>query len=179
MNILSSAHIIKYEFVSFNKEDISILKNRRNAKLRYIISTYIALLSLLGMGLVIGYMNAYAGLAGFDIVLINRVAPVFFSFLTILLTYFFYKFYRQVVHPLNKDLKSGSKQLIWFNTKKYAMPFFNRYYLYIPLTTRPQVEIGKEDFFMLPEDACMTLETGKNSEYILRINFNDTKIDFY
>jgi len=106
-------------------------------------------------------------------------APYVCSFIFLMATIFFLKYYLQTVRPVLRDLKNRKKKLVFFRPEKTDMSAFNRYYLTIPLSKDQLVEITQEDFFLINDAGLLCLEIGPDSQYILRLMYHGKEIKFF
>lgn len=104
------------------------------------------------------------------------VAPYFCGFLFVISTIFFGKYYFQSVHPIIKDIKNKKKLLIFYRPKKSEMPFFNQYYISTPLSYFQQIKVSKADFESIKEEDMLCLETGPDSNFLLKLRNKDRRI---
>ncbi len=173
------SEILEVRYTTLTAGERRVLKAKRNKKIAYITTTYLILLGILVAGVDLAYEDAEGPQKRFDPELLKTVGPMFLIGMWIILTIYFTKWFFQDAHSFTKDLKSNQKKQTYFVGKKYVMPFFNKYYLYLPHHKQPQVQLPAEDFAMIPDQAKFLLETGKYSGHILCLSYNGKQIYIY
>ena len=178
--------IVQTNSAPLTNENRKILITLRNRKLKYLLTTYLSLLCVLAMAWVI----AVSGGLNRKSVLLNNsvkveakkaqiVAPVLFSFFILVLTIFFLKYYFQTVHRYNKDIKANLKNIIEFESTKYSMPVFNRYYLKTPVEQKQVVEISKDIYESLKDHEKLFFEIAPFSSHIFDLKKGDRSISYF
>src|SRR5260221_3217287 len=173
--------ITRTEERPFSKEDLQLLKSKRNKQFRILASGY---LPFIAFGLYILFMGPQSLNTGrhdnirpymkmnIDDEQRNRfwtVAPYFLGFMFLILNIYFGKLYFQSLRPLLKDIKLNKKQLIFFKPEKTAMALFNKYYLTTPLYKYQQIQVNADDFNNISDHNDLCLEVGPNSVFVLRL----------
>lgn len=97
----------------------------------------------------------------------------------LIVTLFFIKFLLKSLIPLIKDIRGKEKFLIYFFPLKTidGEPF--SYYLSIPLTKIPRIEVSKDEFESLTEKEVLTLETTPFSTFFLSLNKGHKEIKYF
>lgn len=90
---------------------------------------------------------------------------------------YFYYLYRKTIFPLTKDIKKGTKLILFLHLEKRE-PFFNRYFIYTPLRKTRQLEISGEDYFRL-KDGTVSLAIAPSSLVILELLNGREEIAFH
>ena len=161
-----------------------ILTKIKNKKSHYFYST----LGVLLLVILISYIYAinirssgrtyYRRLSEDELIRIRTIAPIFFTLTGIALLIYFRSFYRKLVLPYIKDLKSEKKEILYYSPDKYQTPFFAEYYITTPLTEKFRVKVSKEIFDEIDPNskACMSL--GQFSRFVFGIEVDVKKINF-
>lgn len=190
MQKLMPERISRTEEKPFSKEDLELMKAKRNKQFLFLLSGY---LPFMAFGIYILFMGADSLNAGRSSGLWNnkininedmttrfwKVAPWFVGFMFILLNIYFAKLYFQTLRPLIKDIKLNKKQLLFFKPVKNPMAIFNKYYLSAPLYQNQQIEVSREDFDSISDTDHLCLEVGPNSTVILRLLNGEKEIRYY
>lgn len=123
-------------------------------------------------------VNPYRHLDDDQVARMWQVAPYLSSFILLMATIYFGKIFYQTILPLLRDIKQKTKTLIYFQPKKSVMAFFNRYYISTPLFENQQIELSREDFDSVREDAELHLEVGSHSLLVLRLCNGERQIKY-
>jgi hypothetical protein len=190
MQKLMPERISRTEEGPLAKEDMELLKTRRNKQFLFLLSGYLPFI-LFGLYILLmgpGSLNTGRGSGPFrhQITIDENtksrfwtVAPWFVGFLFIMLNIYFAKLYFQTLRPLIKDISSNKKQLLFFRPAKSEMAFFNRYYLSTPLYQNQQIEVSREDFAGIVDNDELCLEVGPQSNCIFRLSYRNKEIKYY
>lgn len=76
------------------------------------------------------------------------VAPWYCAFSYLLLNVYFAFLFRKYVFPLIRDIKKGTKHILFLRLEKRD-PVFNRYFIYTPVIKCRQLEISGDDYYRL------------------------------
>jgi hypothetical protein len=190
MQKLMPERISRTEDRPLAKEDVEVLKTRRNKQLLFLLSGYLPFI-LFGLYILLmgpGSLNTGrgSGMLRHQMTIDEHtksnfwtVAPWFIGFLFIMLNIYFAKLYFQTLRPLIKDIRENKKQLLFFRPAKSEMAFFNRYYLSTPLYQNQQIEVSREDFASISDNDELCLEVGPHSNCIFRLCHRDKQINYY
>lgn len=173
-----------------SKNDLELLKTKRNKQFLFLLSGYLPFIAFVLYFLIIGPDSLNIGRSSglwrskitIDDEQKNRfwtIAPYFVAFIFLILNIYFAKLYFQSIQPLIKDIKLNKKQLLFFKSVKSPMAFFNKYYLSTPLYQNQQIEVSREDFDNITETNQLCLEVGPNSTFIFRLLNGEKEIKYY
>jgi len=144
MNTIISSEIkSNTELQPLTKAELNILKSIRNKRLFYILSSYIALVTVLLNAWEKDWLNIIF-IKKEDLTKFGKFGPYFTLLLFLLLTIFFVSFYFRTVHPLIKDIRKGMKSIIYFKPEIFKTPFFVEYYIITPIKKKQRIKINTE-----------------------------------
>jgi len=187
---LMPERIVRTEEKKLSDDDIKLLKTKRNKQLLFLLSGYLPFI-VIGIYMAVrgaDVLNDHRHRYGLTqhIVIDNEqkssfwtVLPYFLGGGFIVLNIYFGKLYFQSLRPLLMDIRLNKKQLLYFKPAKNPMDFFNKYYLSTPLYQNQQIEVSRDDFNSISDDAELHIEVGPNSQHILRLCNGNKEIRYY
>lgn len=75
-------------------------------------------------------------------------------------------YYIKLIHPINKDLKEGMKEVLYYDSGKYQTPFFAEYFIVTPIAKRSRIRISSEMFDKISPDSSATISYSIYSHFI-------------
>lgn len=179
---LISNTVLLSEQKSLTANERKSLISIRNKKGLYIGSTYLLLSGLL----IFAWVNGpYSGgrrskhqITQEDIDRYNVVAPIVISFLLLLLTIYFFNYYRKTLHTYIKDIKGNIKVLYYFEPESYKTPFFDTYYIKTISRKRPMVRITKELYDAIQPGCKACISMSPFARFVFTIEVEDKKMEF-
>lgn len=160
--------------------EMNTLISIRNKKIRYLASTYFALLACIIYGWLMGPYKTSKRRPPTEeeIERFNLVAPLVITFLFIALTAFFVHYYFKTLHTYIKDIKGGIKILYYFKPESYKTPFFDTYYIKTISKKRPMVRITKELYDAIQPDCKACISMSPFARFVFTIEVEDKKMEF-
>jgi hypothetical protein len=166
---------------SLTREEKSILKKIRNKKRRFFLSTLGGFLLLIPIGYFYSINRQGTRYGRFDdesLERMQRITPWFMLFVLILIIIYFIRYYFKLIHPVNKDLEEGMKEVLYYDPGKYQTPFFAEYFIITPIAKRSRIRISKEIFDKIRPDSFATISYSIYSHFIFSIEVDNNKILF-
>ena len=113
--------------------------------------------------------SRYPRLSEDSIKMMNHLAPYFYLFIFLLIAGYFIYYYYQLLYPYSRDLKGGSKEILYYDPGKYQTPFFAEYYIITPLFKKSRVKISKEVFDAIGPGTIAAISYSIHSHFIFSI----------
>lgn len=180
-----SVSIIHKEISGLTAGELRVLTVKRNKRAVFLLSSYATLLFLFIYGIGPRYYLAMKGISPpglrrshLDPKLVVKVAPILFIFLVSMISYFIIGDFLKTAYKLHKDIRKGQKEIISFIPSKIPMPYFKRYFLNTPFSSKPQIEISEKTFYSIADDNYLVAEIAPESNYIFSIYLNNELIEF-
>jgi hypothetical protein len=107
-----------------------------------------------------------------------RLGPILYSFALLILISSFLVYYFKSAHPFYKDRKKKSKEIIYLQPHTYKTPYFESYYLIMPLKKRKNISISKEMYHALEESKVAEIAISHHAKFIFSIRAGDEIISF-
>jgi len=160
--------------------EMKTLVSIRNKKIRYLVSTYLALFACIIYGWLMGpyKTNKRRPPTEEEIERFNLVAPIVITFLFIALTAFFVHYYFKTLHTYIKDIKGRIKVLYYFEPESYKTPFFDTYYIKTISKRRPMVRITKELYDAIQPGCKACISMSPFARFVFTIEVEDKKMEF-
>jgi hypothetical protein len=161
----------------FTKEEEDVLREMKNKKLALLLTTYISLVAVLIYGGIEGVLRSYRW-GPDEVARAKKLAPYLIIFCFLLLTVYFFNYFRKSIQPLMKDLKAGYKKNQFFIPGKYMPPFVPEYYVKTPLAKTPLIRIDKELYDCIHTGSTACISYAPYSKFVLSIEVDRKKINF-
>jgi len=159
------------------KEEEAVLRKMKNKKLVFLFTTYLTLTGIIIYAWIYGVQRSYRW-GPDEVARAKKLAPFLMSFLFLLLTIYFYYYFKNSIHPLIKDLKSGLKKNHYFIPGKYMPPFVAEYYLKTPLSKIPLIKVDKDFYAAIQADSTACISYAPYSKFVLSVEVDREKINF-
>ncbi len=160
-----------------SKAEILILQKIRKKKFLFIISSYFPLVGVLIWAWPEGMVRARR-FGEDEVARYVAVIPYAELFFFLLLSIYFLNYYYKSVRPYLRDIKKGTKTLIYFTPVTYKTPFFAEYFLTTDLKDRKRIRISKEMYDQMNESTSGCISIAPCSQFVFSITVNDTCILF-
>jgi len=154
-------------------------------KSRFFLSTLAGFLILIPIGWLYSINRRstssglrYHRLSEDSIEMMNHLAPYFYLFIFLLIAGYFIYYYYKLLYPYSRDLKEGSKEILYYDPEKYQTPFFAEYYIATPVSKRSRVKISKEIFDAIRPGATAAISYSIHSHFIFSIEVDEKEIKF-
>jgi hypothetical protein len=183
MDKLIAEEVEGFKEIPLSKNDLLTLKGVLRIRLRNVLISYIGCISAFLYVKIFGYNSLGPRRYGRWTTRTEAIEqfyanlPWVLGFLFLLFTVIFIRYYLQEIHPVYKDIKKGTKLMLSLKLEKRE-PFFNRYFIYVPLQKNRQLELSGEDYFKLT-DGNVKLVVGPSSLFILQLLNGNDKISFH
>ena len=110
--------------------------------------------------------------------MMQHLAPYFYLFIFLLIAGYFIYYYYTLLFPYSRDLKEGSKEILYYDPGKYQTPFFAEYYIITPLFKKSRVKISKEIFDTIGPGSIAAISYSIHSHFIFSIEVDEKEIKF-
>jgi hypothetical protein len=152
-----------------------ILQTIRNRKLIFLLGAYVGIVGAVAQVI----YNQISGLTfRFQLIWFINSPYVLITFLLLVLTIFFIKYYFEAVHPFMKDLAKGKKEIISYKAEKYKTPYFEEFYLQTPLKKRPLIKINRELYDAIDDNCPAHISVAPFCRFVFSIDIRGHKLQF-
>jgi hypothetical protein len=178
MNTIISSEIKSTtEQQPLTKGELDILKSIRNKKLFYILSSYIALVTVLLNAWEKDWFNILF-IKKEDLTKFGRFGPYFTLLLFLLLTIFFVSFYFKAAHPFIKDIRKGMKEIIYFKPEIYKTPFFEEYFIITPIKKKQRIKINTDLYNNILRTDLALILLAPHSFFVFEVEVGNKEMTF-
>jgi hypothetical protein len=182
---ISQTISIQSEVKSLTSQEKDILRKIKQKKSRFFLSTLAGFLILIPIGWLYSINNRstssglrYHRLSEDSIEMMKHLAPYFYLFIFLLIAGYFIYYYYKLLYPYSRDLKEGSKEILYYDPEKYQTPFFAEYYIVTPISKRSRVKISKEIFDAIRPGSTAAISYSIHSHFIFSIEVDEKEIKF-
>ena len=83
-----------------------------------------------------------------------------------------------MVHPYEKDIKGGMKEIIYFKPESYKTPFFSEYYIVTPLKNKKRIKVTAEIFQSIHNTAIASITCAPHSSFVFEVEVGKKEMTF-
>jgi hypothetical protein len=168
------------------EDERGILWRIVNRKLRFLLSTYVVLATILFFLWFFGRKGISGSRWGRPRIPLTEeqvsrfalLAPYLAGFFFILLTIYFYRHYRKLTYPYIKDVREGVKTVMFFVPERYKTPYFDAYYLKTAFRKKSMIRISKQLYDSIGPESFASIAYTPHAKFVFAIECENVKMNF-